>query len=133
MDWISWDDTLRTGDASMDAAHRGLVELFNLLADAVEKRKGKGSYAKVLDNIIEHAKTHFALEEQLMAEHRYPKSEQHKAEHAMLIDQALNYRATFEADSASSPVAVTRFAEVWLAFHILFSDKELAVFLARDA
>ncbi len=133
MDWISWDDTLRTGDASMDAAHRGLAELFNLLADAVEKRKGKDSYAKVLDNIIEHAKTHFALEEQLMAEHRYPKSDQHKAEHAMLIDQALNYRATFEADSAASPVAVTRFAEVWLAFHILFSDKHLADFLARDA
>ena len=82
---------------------------------------------------IEHAKAHFELEEQLMAQHHYPKSDQHKAEHAMLIDQALNYRATFAVDAVESPVAVAHFPEVWLAFHILFSDKDLADFLARSA
>jgi hemerythrin len=133
MDWIPWDNTLKTGHARMDADHNGLAELFNVLADAVDKRKGRDCYASLLDDIIQHAQTHFDLEEQLMAEHHYPKFDQHKAEHAMLISQALSYRATFDVDAAQSPVAVAHFPEVWLAFHILFSDKQLADFLTRPA
>jgi len=133
MDWIAWDNTLKTGHARMDADHSALAGLFNLLADAVDKRKGKEVCGGVLDDIIRHAQAHFELEEKLMAEHRYPKSDQHKAEHAMLIGQALRYRATFAADAVESPIAVAHFPEVWLAFHILFSDKELADFLGRTA
>ena len=64
-----------------------------------------------------------------MAQHRYPKAEQHAAEHAMLIRQALDYRKSFDADPAAAKSSLTHFADVWLAFHILFSDKELAAFL----
>ena len=133
MDWITWDHTLKIGHARMDADHKELAELFNLLPHAVEHRKGKDFCAKVLDDIIQHARMHFDLEQQLMAQHHYPKTEQHTAEHAMLIDQALHYKATFDMDSSGSRIALTRFPEVWLAFHILFSDKELADFLARIA
>jgi len=133
MDWITWDHTLKTGHAKMDADHEELAELFNRLPHAVEQRKGKDFCAKVLDDIIQHARMHFELEQQLMARHHYPKTEQHTAEHAMLIDQALHYKATFDMDSGGSRIALARFPEVWLAFHILFSDKELANFLARTA
>lgn len=133
MNWIAWDNTLDTGHARMDAEHKALAELFNLLPHAVEHRKGRDFCSKVLDDIIQHAKMHFDLEQQLMAQHHYPKTEQHAAEHAMLIDQALHYQATFDTDSSGSRIALTRFPEVWLAFHILFSDKELADFLAHTA
>ena len=131
MDWIPWDDTLQTGHAQMDAGHKAMAGLFNQLADAVAEHESKDFYGNLLDKIIERARAHFDLEEQLMAEHDFPKSDQHRSEHAMLISQALGYRASFAVDAAQSPVAVARFAEVWLAFHILFSDKELADFLAR--
>jgi hemerythrin len=130
MDWISWDHTLKTGHARMDAEHQELVELFNLLPQALEHGKGKDACAKVLDDIIQHATMHFELERQWMAQHRYPKTAQHTAEHAMLIEQALQYKATFDMDSSGSRIALARFPEVWLGFHILFSDKELANFLA---
>ena len=133
MDWISWDNTLKIGHARMDADHRALAELFNLLPHAMEHRKGKAFCAKVLDDIIQHARMHFDLERQLMAQNHYPKTGQHMAEHAMLLDQALHYKATFDIDSSESSIALARFPEVWLGFHILFSDKELANFLARAA
>jgi len=133
MEWIPWDNTLKTGHARMDADHNGLAELFNQLSGAIEKRKGKDVYGNMLDDIIRHAKTHFDMEEQLMAQHHYPKSDQHKAEHDMLLSQARDYRANFDRDAAESPAAVAYFPEVWLAFHILFSDKELADFLVRTA
>lgn len=130
MDWISWDDSLDSGHAGMDAEHRKMAALFNLLRDAVESRQGKASCAKVLDDIIQHTKTHFDVEQGLMQQHRYPKIIQHQAEHAMLLGQAQDYRDSFDIDSAASRSALKRFPEVWLAFHILFSDKALAAFLA---
>jgi len=131
MDLIAWDDTLDTGHARMDADHTELAGLFTLLRDAVESGKGKASCAKVLDDIIRHAQTHFELERQLMVQYHYPKADQHEAEHQMLIRQALDYRESFDMDSAASTSALAAFADVWLAFHILFSDKDLAAFLAR--
>jgi hemerythrin len=133
MDWISWDHTLKTGHARMDADHKALVELFNLLPHAMEQHNAKAFCATVLDDIIEHTTLHFDLEWRLMAQHRYPKIAQHTAEHAMLLDQALQFKATFDLDSSGSRIALARFPEVWLGFHILFSDKELANFLAQAA
>ena len=131
MDWMAWDDTLETGHARMDADHRKLAELFDLLRDAVEHGGAdKASCAALIDEIIGHAKTHFEREQRLMAQHRYPKAEQHAAEHAMLIRQALDYRESFDVDSAAAKSTLLRFADVWLAFHILFSDKELAAFFS---
>jgi hemerythrin len=132
MDWIAWDDTLDTGHAGLDSEHRELAQLFNRLRDALEASAGKAACAGLLDDIIEHSKTHFELEQRLMAQQRYPMAEQHTAEHAMLLQQALDYRENFDLDSAAARSRLKQFPEVWLAYHILFSDKALAVFLARS-
>ena len=67
-----------------------------------------------------------------MTQFKYPKIEQHTAEHAMLLRQALDYAEKFDVDTVASKSELMRFAEVWLEFHILFSDKALAAFLARS-
>src|SRR5512141_386081 len=131
MDWIAWDESLDTGDSRMDTEHRELAQLFNRLRDAVDSGAGKAACAEVLDGIIGHAQAHFALEQQLMAQHAFPKAEQHAAEHAMLLRQARDYRDSFDVDTAAARAAAMKFPEVWLAYHILFSDKELAAFLAH--
>ena len=130
MDWIAWDDTLDTGDAGMDAEHKELARFFGRLREAVEGSEGKAACATVLDNIIDHAKAHFELEQRLMTQHAYPKMEQHAAEHAMLIRQVLDCKENFDVDTAASRSALMQFPEVWLTYHILFSDKELAAFIA---
>jgi hemerythrin-like metal-binding protein len=131
MDRIAWDDTLVTGDDRIDADHRELAGLFNLLRDAAEGGKDKTACAAVFDTLIQHAQAHFELEQRLMAQHRYPEAEQHAAEHAMLMRQAQDYRARFDLDRAAARADLLQFSEVWLAFHILFSDKALAAFLAE--
>lgn len=132
MDWIVWDHDLETGNARMDADHLELAAMFNRLRDVVESGAGKAACAQVLDDIIGHAKAHFEMEQRLMSQRRYPKAEQHAAEHAMLIRQVRGYRENFEVDTAASKSALMQFPEVWLGYHILFSDKELAAFLAQS-
>jgi len=132
LDWIAWHDTLNTGHAGIDAAHKELAQRFNRLRDAVERGEGKLSCARALDDIIQHAQAHFELEQRLMIRHRYPNAEQHAAEHAMLLRQAQDYRESFDLNSAASRSDLMRFPEVWLEFHILFSDKALGAFLVAE-
>jgi len=132
MDWIVWDHDLETGNARMDADHREMATMFNRLRDVVESGAERAACAQVLDDIIGHAKAHFEMEQRLMTQHRYPKADQHAAEHAMLIRQVHDFRENFEVDTAASKSTLMQFPEVWLGYHILFSDKELAAFLAHD-
>ncbi len=131
MNWIPWDDILRTGHAEIDAEHMQLVKLFNQLADAIRSQKGKSVCSGVLDNIVECTILHFKTEAELMAKHQYPKSEHHNAEHTQLIRQALSYRTKYESSPPGSHIELIHFPEDWLTFHILTSDKELAEFLAE--
>jgi hemerythrin len=128
--WVPWDHMLATGHSVLDADHKYLVTLVNQLADSVKERKGKLACGNLLDKIIEHTKAHFEVEERLMAEHRYHKADEHTADHARLIKQALNYRSKFEVGSPGSHIALIHFPEDWLTFHILAADKELADFLS---
>jgi hemerythrin-like metal-binding protein len=133
MQWIPWENALTTGHAVLDADHKPLVDLFNQLAASVIQRKDKAVCVDLLDDIIQHAKTHFDFEEQLMAEHGYSKAESHAAEHARLVRQAAKFMVKFEEGSPGSHIDVIHFPEDWLTFHILGADKELAGFLSESA
>lgn len=130
MEWIPWNDVLATGHVLLDTDHEYLVDLFNQLAASVKERKGKLACADLLDRIIRHSQLHFAFEEQLMAEHHYPKADHHADEHARLINRAVKYAAKFVVDSSGSHIPLIHFPEDWLTFHILTADKELADFLS---
>ena len=131
MKWVPWDHILKTGHAEIDADHREMVKLFNELADAAMHQKGKITCCSVLDKIIEYTISHFKHEAKLMAKYRYPKAEQHNAEHTLLIRQALKYRTKFETGTSGSYIEPVHFPEDWLTRHIVTSDKELAAFLVN--
>ena len=115
----------------MDADHRNWPGCSICCATLSRAAREKAACLQVLDKIIGHAQAHFDRERALMAQHRYPKADQHGAEHTMLIHQAQALKLGVECDFAASTTELAGFPEVWLAFHILFSDKELAEFLAR--
>ena len=130
MEWIPWTSVLATGHAILDTDHEHLVALFHQLAVSVKERQSKITCAVLLDKIIQHAKLHFAFEEQLMFEQNFPKTDQHTAEHARLIEQAIRFRAKFEADTPGSHISLIHFPEDWLTLHILTADKQFASFLS---
>jgi len=133
MEWIPWNNVLATGHSVLDADHKILVAIFNQLADSVRRRSGKAVSSDLLAELIEHAKTRFALEDRLMAEHCYPKADQHAAEHVQLVKRAINYKTKFDAGSPGSHIHVIHFPEDWLTFHILGADREFADFLTTTS
>lgn len=115
----------------MDVDHRKLVDLFNSLGESISNREGKDACLRTLDEIIQLGKANFELEDELMVIRRYPKAESHTAKHAAMIERAVIYRTNLDPDSPEAYMGLVYFAEVWLCYHIIFFDKELARFIAQ--
>jgi hemerythrin len=129
MTWIKWEHALKLGHDAMDADHRKLVGLVNQLAKGIVDKLGKTAYDALLDELISHTRAHFGMEEQLMAACSYPETDEHRAEHARLVELALDHRAKFDA-SAEPSISLLYFFDQWLTRHIVGSDKKLANYIA---
>ncbi|MBI5921514.1 MAG: hemerythrin family protein [Betaproteobacteria bacterium] len=126
MSMMEWNDNLVLGHSRIDADHKRLVGLINQLSDAMAGGKGKNVCGHVLDELIAYTRTHFAMEEQLMATHRYARALDHKTEHAKLVEEVLDFKSKYDAGTVTLSVSLLRFLVEWLTHHILESDKDLA-------
>ena len=76
MTTLTWDDSLKVGNAVMDADHQEFVELLSATARA-EDAEFPACFAK----IATHLREHLAREEELMRQHGFPPYPIHKHEH----------------------------------------------------
>jgi hemerythrin-like metal-binding protein len=130
MKWAQWDDKLITGHAAMDHGHQKLMDLINQLANAMEHNKPKKTCSDLLEQFIEHTRTHFLAEEQLMDRHRYPKAKEHKELHAMLIKDVLAFKTLYDAGASAEFMTLLVILDTWLNRDIMGADKALADFVA---
>ena len=132
MDWIALDERQQTGYTLIDEDHEQVVELINELARAITQHQSKAVCAELLERIIQNTKAHFARENRLMAEVHYPRAEEHMAQHARLVDEALALKRWFETASVESVMSVSllHFLENWWTEHIPASDQALSDFIA---
>ena len=131
MAMMEWNDALKLGHSLIDRDHQRLVALINALGDAMSTGQGSEVCGHVLDELIDYTKTHFAREEQLMSRHHYAATSEHKAEHAKLVREVVEFKGKFDAGTAVLSVSLLHFLMEWLTHHILESDQALARSIPR--
>jgi hemerythrin-like metal-binding protein len=131
MAMMEWNDALKVGHSVIDRDHEKLVRLINELGDAMSAGRGRDVCGSVLNELISYTQTHFANEERLMSVHQYADASRHRAEHAKLIRDVLDFKEKFEAGTATLSVSLLHFLMEWLTHHILESDKALAQGIPR--
>jgi hemerythrin len=126
MGGMVWDPALDTGEALVDAQHRGLVELLNEL-DSVEETDVKRIVA-VLDLLDDRLSAHFTTEEDFMSRLSYPApaAEAHMREHRSLAaaqdTMSIDYRRGWVVGTAP----LVAYMSAWLSDHIETYDRLLA-------
>lgn len=130
MRWVNWSDKQVTGHLGMDRDHEQLVELINQLAEAMENNRPKAVCSQTLERFIELIRLHFLAEEQQMDRHRYPQAKEHKALHAMLLQDVLAFKTSYDTSDAVEYVTLLVILDNWLKRDILTADKSLADFMA---
>lgn len=126
---LPWNENFNTGHELIDEQHRTLVKLLNELARTLVEQK----YSVVnssFDELEAYANMHFADEEAVWLKYygddSWFSSHQHK--HAAFMPKVNELKEK----SAGKPLPVVvedimKFLVRWLAFHIIYDDKRMAV------
>lgn len=128
---FQWREDYSVKIPSIDVQHKRLVEMLNQLNDGMASGTGHAQLATLLDGLVDYTAKHFAYEEKLFAQHAFPGSAEHTAEHARLVEQVLDFKRRFEAGQASINMQLMKFLKDWLINHILGSDKGYSAHLVE--
>ena len=82
-----WTPDLETGNFQIDTEHKKLIEAINSLLNACAQGKGRQELASATDFLLNYTKTHFAHEQKLQEQCKYPEYIMHKSWHTAFIAQ----------------------------------------------
>ncbi|MGQ9367448.1 bacteriohemerythrin [Azospirillum sp. ST 5-10] len=115
-----WRTEYEIGDATIDSQHRMLLDLANLLSDALRRGKGDAVVRNALAALRLYAVTHFRDEEAYFAEIGSPFLAEHRREHRAL---AAELNALSGVAAAADPEALERWVEGRLVSHLKADDQ----------
>lgn len=130
---MRWDPTLAVGHAEIDAQHQELFDRVGLLLRAMGSGGDAGEIGALFDFLGTYVVEHFAAEERLMSESRYPGATVHRAAHQRFIRDYETLRRQYADPAARAALALrtrTWLAE-WLRSHIAGTDQQLARHLMK--
>ncbi len=122
---LSWTPDLSLGIDIIDAQHQRIVEYINLLHEA-RIRGDKDAIARVIEELVDYALSHFSFEEALMEQAHYPFLEPHKRVHEAFARRISEYRQRFKLGEDAALVAadLQNTLVVWLMNHIKREDMD---------
>ncbi len=88
-------DSFRTGHAGIDADHEQLVEIINLVSDAISEGELM-ECKKLLSSFMQCARDHFEREEKILFETKFPGAVAHAAYHHNLLGRSDEVRQLCE-------------------------------------
>ncbi len=124
MFYLIWESSLETGIDVIDSQHRRIVDYINQLHGAIA-RGDNAIVARVIDQMVDYTKTHFAFEEELMAKAGYHQTEAHTAIHNAFADRIEIYKQRFLAGDDISKRLLSDL-RIWLTNHIKHEDGDYA-------
>jgi hemerythrin len=143
-----FDDSLRTGNESIDSQHEWLFALSDRVAkkirlcapgtrdarpdDATCRVRDEDAVAEAVYGLIDYITEHLGEEEQLMISASYPKARLHKALHEDLSKRVGEYTLRFVNGDQMAALELTEFFDEWLSSHIMVHDREFSRWLSES-
>jgi len=124
-----WDDNLNTGIDSIDKQHKVLVNMLNKLASNLSLVNEDG-LSKIFDELVDYANMHFVHEEKIWKTYFEEDSlfKSHQSTHAFFNTSIAELKKKSGSDTFHETTEkVVKYLIRWLAFHIMHSDKLMAL------
>ena len=128
---FAWDDSYSVGVKDLDLQHKKLVDTLNLLHQGMLNRRSREETGALLQQLATYTVDHFITEERYFARTQYPKTAEHKQQHAELTSQVKDYIARYNRGEISLDIHLLDFLRKWLMNHILREDKEYGPWLNK--
>lgn len=121
---IQWSTQFELGHERIDAEHRIFLRLVNEFGDRVERGLPLDMLLRTLREIRKYAEFHFVSEENIMEELGYPRLEEHRALHEVLLDALAGWIGALAAGSLD-PAEVWKSLVEWFGAHTSQEDQKL--------
>ena len=119
----AWEDSFKVDVQILDAQHYDLFLKIAELRSALEDGEGRNILGRYLHDLIQHMREHFSLEEQMLSETNYPAIERHRAAHRRMLRDVRGFVQRHESGEVGVSIALMRFLDEVLAYHILGHDR----------
>ena len=131
----TWTNRLALGVDAIDSQHKELFARADALLAAMSQGKSAQEMAPLLAFLDDYCSRHFASEERLMREKKYPGLQEHVSQHAIFVKQFRGIVELFHAKGPSITVSlgIQKLVSSWLVQHIGAVDGKLAGFLANHS
>ena len=126
-----WDSGLETGYEKIDSQHMQLIGMVNKLIEASSTGKDAAMVIETLDFLANYAIDHFADEEKLQQDFKYPDYADHKRKHDgfKMVVAGLIQRVRNEGPTKELIESVCNTIGSWLLEHIMGDDFRMAKFV----
>ena len=124
---MQWKDEYSVGIAEIDDQHKGIAELFSLIDSAIESRATWSDVFFKLEQLREHARLHFALEDSVMRMHGYSKQAEHASLHKHFLDKLDQLQMT--TLSRQVTMSTISYLSTWYAEHMKMQDREFVRYI----
>jgi hemerythrin-like metal-binding protein len=131
MSTFEWERQYTLGIEAIDTQHKMIMEKFNELQEAINKRKEQEMISQLIVALIEYSKLHFRDEEDLFAKNKYPKAGAQKIAHLNFTKEAEDFYRAYVRDPMLNPLPIIAFLKDWIENHMLTLDMEYKEFIEK--
>ena len=129
---ITFEDNLLTGNKTIDAQHKELIERIRNFVFACQDGKSKVNAIKMLDYLDEYTNFHFQAEEELQKKVSYPELAKHQKKHEEFkksIQELYDFLNENEGPNEQFIEQVKINVVDWLFKHIKTFDRSVAEYI----
>jgi diguanylate cyclase (GGDEF)-like protein/hemerythrin-like metal-binding protein len=131
---LVWQEAYECGEPTIDAEHREMFDLANMLFDATFRSETSPEFFRAaLDKLMGHITRHFADEEVLLAKHGYKDLDRHKMAHAALLARADELNAGVATGRTRLGDLVEFLANTVIARHLFVADRKFFPLFKQSA
>jgi hemerythrin len=125
---MKWKDEFSVGIAEIDQQHKGFVDLFVMVDNAIGNGERWSEVFFKLEQLREHARFHFAVEESLLRIHHFPGLEAHIEMHRHFMSKLDQLQMT--TLSRQVTMDTIHYLRDWYAEHMRVADQEYVRYIA---
>ena len=122
---IEWDESLAIGEETIDAQHKGLIEMVAAIPTCCDE----ADLGEVISRVEEYVTNHFAYEEALMERVGYPDAEKQRRSHKKLAIILSRYSRDY-AQGERDVFQFKHFMISWIRGHVMVEDMKIGEFLS---
>lgn len=130
--YAEFDESLVTGNETIDSQHKELIDKINKLVACCEDHSSKLEAIRMLDYLSDYTDFHFSAEEKLQEEVSYPGLAEHRKQHEDFKKSVSELHEMLEEEEGPTDAfveAVNKNVINWLYRHIKGFDCSVASYI----